>query len=116
MLNLITSKPEVHEIQGARFFVRKPSWAETKRVSDAILASKSAPDDPFKKIKPVLSVYLVGWEGVGENGKEVPFSPELVDKLPYDVAYELACRCGIIERPVSGALGAAPSKKKSKKK
>ena len=100
MLNLVSTRTQEIVIRGATFFYKIPSWSESKRVSE-IFAGPKDEEDPFKNIKPLLKMYLTGWEGVGDEDEPIEFSPDLIDRLPYDVAFELALELNIINRSVA---------------
>ncbi len=117
---------------GGEFYAHRPSLDDSALVSNIMKearekkaeAEKKAAEtgeaiqvDPLYYEKNMLKAYLKGWKNVGEEGKEIAFAPELINSLPYEVAWDVCVQLGII-RLVSeqkNSLSSASSKPTSKK-
>lgn len=112
--------PERLEVNGSMIFYRRPTFVESKKVSE-ILAQNEAScdkDDNARNIKALLKTWIVGWENVilkNHDGttEEIPYAPELIDCMDMMDAYDLARKMGIIRED---AIKEEVAKKKPKSK
>ena len=108
MLNLVTENEKLSvTVAGAKFFYKRPALADSALVNQYMKKAREqrAKDldagkepDPLLYEKAMIKAYLTGWDGVGEADKPLAYAPELVDRLPYEQAVELAQKLGIIKR------------------
>lgn len=107
MLNLVKEDELIKlEVLGGVFYARRPCLADSAMVGqimrqarekrDVAKAAGADIDDPLFYERAMLEAYLRKWEQVGFDNEEVPYSPELVERLPYEVAWELALKLNII--------------------
>ncbi len=126
---------------GAEFYAHRPSWADSTMVNNVMrearekkaAAEKKAAEtgepievDPLYFEKSMLKAYLIGWNkkvGVKEKvkgkvkHKPIPFSPDRVDELPYQVAWDISIQLGIIrlvskQKNLQSSAGSKPISRK----
>jgi hypothetical protein len=88
MLNLIrTDERLTYEGAGFKVFFRRLP----QTIRGEILrkhTSRGVPDIGAATLE-MLRYCVVGWEGVADGGKEIPFAPELVERMPDEVLTDI---------------------------
>lgn len=85
----LDERSEEFEYKGVTFFVKKNFTPEDKFFIDT--SGELGKDGrikfhPREYYRALIQVFVVGWKGVTENGKEVPYSFEtLCTRLPADM-------------------------------